>query len=316
MAKDGKAKNNETVRQLRQKYGAVAMDNAVRLHPDEDLYEMMEWRDDMDPHYAKLWLNWTYGGLYTRTILSDRVRILVVIGQCVALGELEELPVHIRSALAHKATPREVLEVILQLTVYIGYQRIIRAARIFRAVVTKLGRLNEVKKTQLPLDGTDSQRTLESDRSTWRASEAEFPRREELMKKYGWRGIGSGLRLQPTHHPQSVELLDRVDQHFTKSWLDWVYAGMYTRGILDDKTRELIVVGELLVLGETAQIENHMRAALMHGITPREVLEVVLHSTIYIGMPSMTRVVRSLVRILEEQGRMAELTDTQLPVPD
>ncbi|MDO8596647.1 MAG: carboxymuconolactone decarboxylase family protein [Sulfuricaulis sp.] len=291
------------------------MDNAARLHPDEDLYEMMEWRDDMDPHYAKLWLDWTYGGLYTRTILSDRVRILVVIGQCVALGELEELPVHIRSALAHKATPREVLEVILQLTVYIGYQRVIRAARIFREVVTKLGRMDEVKTTQLPLDGTNSQRTLESDRATWRVSEAEFPRREELMKKYGWRGIGSGLRLMRTYHPQSVELLDRVDQHFTKAWLDWVYAEMFTRGILDDKTRQLIVVGEVMVLGETAQIENHMRAALMQGATPREVLEVVLHSTIYIGMPSMTRMIRSLVRILEEQGRMAEVTETQLPVP-
>ncbi len=119
MAKHGKPKNDGRVGQLRQKYGAVAMDNAARLHPDEDVYEMMEWRDDMDPHYAKLWLDWTYGGLYTRTILSDRVRILVVIGQCIALDELEELPIHIRSALAHHATPREVLEVILQLTVYI-----------------------------------------------------------------------------------------------------------------------------------------------------------------------------------------------------
>ena len=308
------AKHEKRLKQLRQKYGVKAIDNAARLNPD-DFPELLEWRDEMDQHYAKLWLDYTYGGLFTRGILSDRVRILVVIGQCVALGELEELGTHIRSALVHKATPREVLEVILQLTVYIGYQRIIRAARVFREVITELGRMDEITKTQLPLDGRSSERSLERDRATWRVSDDQFPRREELMRKYGWQGIGSGLRLQPTHHVQSVERLDRVDQHFVKLWLDFVYGGMYTRGVLDDKTREFIVVGNLMVLGETAQIENHMRAALMHGATPREVLEVVLQSTIYIGMPSLTRAVASLERILEEQGRIAELTETQLPLP-
>jgi 4-carboxymuconolactone decarboxylase len=253
--------------------------------------------------------------MYARGVLSDRARLLVVIGQCVAIGELEELPVHIRSALAQRVPPREIFEVILQLTVYIGYQRINRAARIFRDVIKAAGRMDEITKTQLPLDGTDSQRTLESDRPTWGVSDEGFPRREELMKKYGWRGIGSGLRLQPTHHPVTVQLLDRVDQNFTKLWEDFVYAGMYTRNILDHKTRELIVVGELLVLGETAQIENHMRAALMHGATPREVMEVVLQSTIYIGMPAMTRNVRTAMKIIEEQGAISELEQNQLPLP-
>ena len=35
---------------------------------------------------------------------------------------------------------------------------------------------------------------------------------------------------------------------FAKLWLDYIYSGMYTRGILDDKTRVLCVVGELFVM--------------------------------------------------------------------
>jgi alkylhydroperoxidase/carboxymuconolactone decarboxylase family protein YurZ len=190
-----------------------------------------------------------------------------------------------------------------------------RAARLFREILVKQGRLEEITKTQLPLEGRAGERTMEQDRPTWGVSEEEFPRREELMKKYGWRAIGSGLRLQPTHHPKTLQQLDRLDPHFTKLWLDYVYGGMYTRRILDEKTRELVVIGELMVLGETAQIENHMRAALMQGVTPREVLEVILQSTIYIGMPSMTRVIGSLERILSEQGRSAELADAQPPLP-
>jgi 4-carboxymuconolactone decarboxylase len=302
------------VGQLKAKYGAAAIDNAARLNPS-DFLDLLEWRDDLDQHYTKLWLGWTYGGMWTRGVLEDRVRMLVTIGQCIGMNELDSLPIHIRSALACGAAPREILEVILQLNVYIGHQRIDRAARIFRDELKAAGRLDEVRSTQLPLEGRNAERTLESDRKTWNVSEDEFPRREELIGKYGWHGIGSGLRLQPTHHPQTLALLDQVDQNFCKLWLDWVYGGMYTRQVLDDRTRELVVVGELIVLGEAAQIQNHIRAALMLGVTPRQVLEVVLQSTVYIGMPSMTRNIRLLLGILEEQKRMEEVTQTQLPLP-
>ena len=308
------ADNKKRAEELKKKYGTDAIDNAAKLNPD-DFPELLEWRDELDQHYAKLWTDWTYGGMWQRRVLEDRVRMLVVIGQCIGMDELGELPTHIRGALASGAKPREIFEVILQLTVYIGYQRVNRAARIFREVLSAAGRLDEITKTQLPVEGRNSERSLETDRKTWNISEAQFPQREALVKKYSWEGIGTGLRLQPTHHPQTLLLLDRIDQHFCKTWLDWVYGGMYTRQILDDKTRELVVIGELMVLGEQAQIENHMRAALMLGTPPRHVLEVVLQSTIYIGMPSMTRNIRLLIGILEEQKRMDEITETQLPLP-
>ncbi len=308
------ANRNERIEQLKQKYGAKGIDNAARLHPDH-FPEMMEWRDEMDPHYAKLWLDYTYGGFYQRGVLTDRVRLLVVIAQCVAMDEMEELDIHIRSALLQGATPREVLEVLLQITVYLGNVKITRAARVFKRVITELGRMDEITKTQLPLDGRGSERSLERERSTWRVPDDRFPRREELMRKYGWQGISAGLRLQPTHHAQIVQRLDRIDQHFLKLWLDFIYAGMYVRGVLDDKTRILCVVGVCVVLDEMTQGENHIRAALMLGATPREILEVALQSTIYAGMPRCLRAAGILERILKEQGRMAELTETQLPLP-
>ena len=302
------------VEKLKAKYGAMPIENAMRLNP-HDFLEMMEWRDEMDQHYARIWLEWTYGGLFKRAVLSDRVRLLVLIGQCIGMNELHMLGSHIRAALGQGATPREVLEVIIQINVYIGYQRVERAVQIFREILAELGRMEEVTTTQLPLDGTRSNRTEEEDRATWRVSAEQFPRRDELVKKYGWEGVGSGLRLQPTHHVTTLEKLDRLDENFTKLWEDFVYGGMYTRGILDEKTRELIVVGELIVLNEPAQIENHMRAALMQGVSPRELLEVALQSTAHVGMPSMTRVVSILERIVGEQGRIAEITANQPPLP-
>ena len=308
------AQRDERMERLRQKYGARGIDNGVRLHP-EHFAEMLEWRDELDPHYAKLWLDYTYGGFYQRGVLTDRVRLLVLIAQCVALDEMEQLDIHIRSALAQGATPREVLEVLLQITVYLGSFEVTRAVRVFTKIINELGRMDEITKTQLPLDGRNSGRSLEEERPTWRVPDERFPRREELMRKYGWHGISAGLRLQPTHHAQTVQRLDRIDQNFLKLWLDFIYAGMYVRGILDDKTRILCVVGVCTAVDEMAQNENHIRAALTFGATPRELLEVILQTTIYAGMPRSLRAAAILERALEEQGRSAELTETQLPLP-
>jgi alkylhydroperoxidase/carboxymuconolactone decarboxylase family protein YurZ len=144
--------------------------------------------------------------------------------------------------------------------------------------------------------------------------EEKFPRREDFMKKYGWQGISAGLRLQPTHHVQTLTRLDRIDQNFLKRWLDFIYAGMYVRGVLDDKTRILCVIGVCVVLDEVTQGENHIKAALTFGATPREILEVAVQSTIYCGMPRSLRAIGILERVLEQQGRIDELAETQLPV--
>lgn len=304
----------DRIEQLRKRYGAKSIDNVVRLH-SEKCTEFLAWRDEMDPNFTKLWLDFTYGGLFTRRILSERTRLLVVIAQCIGLDEMGQLEAHARMALDNGATPREILEVILQMTVYLGYFRTQRAALVLHGLLKSLDRLDEITGTQIALDAHLAGRTLEKERPTWRVPEEQFPRREALMDKYGWEGISAGLRLQPTHHVQSVEGQDRVDQNFLKLWLDFIYAGMYSRGVIDDKTRVLCMVGVCIALDEMPQNENHIRAALFLGNSPREVLEVCLQSTVYCGMPRSLRAMRMLEGALKEQGRLAELTDTQPPMP-
>ena len=292
---------------LKQKYGAEIVDALARAHPDDAL-ALIAWADEIDPHYAKLWLTF-FAGMLGRGHLDERTRTLVVVGQFVAMNELEQLGAHIRSALAH-AGPAEVLEVILQAGVYLGYPRMVRATKVFTDVVTALGRMEEVRRARLPLEGRPPARTLDEERAGWQTPPERVAKREELLVRYGWERLAPGLRLQPTHHLESVERNDRVDAHFNRLWLDFIYAGMYSRGVLDDRTRILCIVGELACLGEVHQGENHIRNALTHGAQPREVLEVIFMSTIYSGMPRFVRFVGILERALEEQGRLEELRTT------
>jgi len=46
---------------------------------------------------------------------------------------------------------------------------------------------------------------------------------------------------------------------------------------------------------------------MLLGATAREVLEVIVHSTAYVGMPTTVGVVRVLERVAREENRLHEL---------
>lgn len=296
---------DETARieRLRERYGAALIDEGLKQHPTGFL-DHIEWSDELDPHYTRLWLEFTYGGVFRRGVLDERTRTLIVVGQFVTLDELDELPVHIRAALDAGWAPREVLEVILHTTVYLGYSRTRRAAAVFRRVMVELGLLEQVIASAPPPEGNGRPRDLERERRQWLD---DYPEREGLLERYGWERLSPGLMLQPFHHRHTVERVDRVDTDYTRRWLECVYAGMYMRGVIDERTRILCIIGNLFVAGDVDQAQNHMRGVLHHGATPQEILEVILQSTIYAGMPRFIRFIAALERVLEAEGRLDEL---------
>jgi hypothetical protein len=83
---------------------------------------------------------------------------------------------------------------------------------------------------------------------------------------------------------------------------------MYMRGVLDERTRILCIIGELFVAGDVDQARNHMRGVLHHGVRPREILEVILQSTDlrrHASVHPLHR--RELEQVLETEGRLDEL---------
>jgi 4-carboxymuconolactone decarboxylase len=302
------ATNQERIARLKQKYDPAAIDNGLRLRPDDFLDEV-EWRDAIDQHYTRSWLAFTYGGLFTRGNLDERTRLLVSIAQFLAMGEMEEFERQIPGALAAGATPREVLEIVLQSTVYIGYVKASRGAKLCVKVIERLGRLDEITNTQLPLEGRMSERSLEAERTQWAPAKSpdETAWRERILEKYGWKGVSTRIRTQNHQSNETINNYDRIDPHYLQLWFDFIYGEMYPRGIIDDRTRLLMMVGICLALNEPVQLENHIRGAMLHGATAREVLEVCVQSTAYCGMPTTVQVVRVVERIAKEQNRAGEL---------
>ena len=130
----------------------------------------------------------------------------------------------------------------------------------------------------------------------------------ELQARYNRKALETGQRLQGEFFLRLVDEFDQLDQDWTERWLTWIYDGMYNRGVLDDRTRVLIIIGECCVSDEQVQLPNHIRSAMRAGATPVEIQEVILQSAIYAGMPKMIKSMRTFRALMKDLGIMP-LTD-------
>ena len=76
----------------------------------------------------------------------------------------------------------------------------------------------------------------------------------------------------------------------TQAWgLTWARPG------LPHRTRSMLNIAFLVALDKPGELELHVTAALRNGVTPDEVMEILIQSAIYCGVPaalSGTRVAR------------------------
>lgn len=292
--------------ELKNKYGAHAIENGQRLQP-KSFARKLALRDKFDQHFTKAWIEFVIEGFGDRKALDDRTRFLVLIGQFTMAKSAEALEDSIRAALAVPVPAREVLEIILQCAIYGGNTVVDPALDVFAAVAEELGLMEELKKSQLPIEGYNLTRKKDEEQASWHADDVADPRRDKLMAKHSWLGISTGLRLRPKHHLNILDYLDTLDEDFADLWVNFAYRDMYSRWIVDDKTRLLCMVGDCMAVGETTQARAHMRGSMRVGAKPREVMEVILQSCQNFGMPTMLRGLGVFVKIMTEDGRLDEI---------
>lgn len=74
------------------------------------------------PEFANYLLEYPFGDIYSRTGLGLREREIAVVAALCAMGNAApQLRVHIHAALHVGCTPREILEVVMQMSVYAGF---------------------------------------------------------------------------------------------------------------------------------------------------------------------------------------------------
>jgi 4-carboxymuconolactone decarboxylase len=75
---------------------------------------------------------------------------------------------------------------------------------------------------------------------------------------------------------------------------------VWCREGLDFKTRSLITLSMLTALGHTQELKGHVRGAINNGATIDEIREVLLHATVYCGVPLAVDAFRAAQEVLKE----------------
>lgn len=78
---------------------------------------------------------------------------------------------------------------------------------------------------------------------------------------------------------------------------------VWNRPGLDLKTRSMITLSMLTALGRSHEIKGHVRGALNNGVSIEEIREVLLHATVYCGVPLAIDAFRAAQEVLAELAK-------------
>ena len=86
-----------------------------------------------------------------------------------------------------------------------------------------------------------------------------------------------------------------IQQYITRN----AWGDVWQREGLDLKTRSLVTVAMLTALGKQHELKGHVRGALNNGATVAEIQEVLLHASIYCGLPAAVEAFRTAAEVVD-----------------
>ena len=84
----------------------------------------------------------------------------------------------------------------------------------------------------------------------------------------------------------------------------YAWGEVWSRPGLDRRTRSCVTLGVLVALRCEEELALHVRAALRNGLTAEEIREVLLHTTVYAGVPAANTAFAIAQRVLREEGAL------------
>ena len=91
---------------------------------------------------------------------------------------------------------------------------------------------------------------------------------------------------------------------FTQPFQDFItetaWGTIWARDGIDRRSRSMITLAVLTALGREHEIAMHVRAALRNGLTREEIGEVLLHTSVYAGVPAANRAFAIAQEVFEE----------------
>ena len=228
-----------------------------------------------DPEFMQILQGYIFGDVCFTGSLDNRMRELVTVTVLTTLSTLPQLKAHVQASLNAGCTPVEIREAVYQCAPFIGFPKTLNAISTMNEVFAGNG-------IELPLP---SQKTL-----TGESEEERFQRGLEIQAPLYGTEIADRYTWLPGEFAQAVP----------RFLTELCFGDFNTRSGLDGKTRELLTVVLLAVLGGAElQVKSHVEGALRAGNTEEEVVCALVHASGYMGIPRLFNALNACRELLQ-----------------
>ncbi len=103
---------------------------------------------------------------------------------------------------------------------------------------------------------------------------------------------------------KSVANANDFTQAFQEITTEWCWGYAWSRPGLDKKTRSMLNLAMLTALNRAPELKLHVRGAITNGVSVDEIREILVHATIYCGVPAGLDAFKAANEVLTEMGKV------------
>jgi 4-carboxymuconolactone decarboxylase len=81
-----------------------------------------------------------------------------------------------------------------------------------------------------------------------------------------------------------------------------VFGAVWQRPGLDLRTRSIVTLAALTALTKPNQLKAHVQGALANGVTVEEIREIIMHTSLYAGIPTGVEAIAATKEVLGKLG--------------
>jgi 4-carboxymuconolactone decarboxylase len=112
--------------------------------------------------------------------------------------------------------------------------------------------------------------------------------------------------LGPVHAARTANSRTPFNADFQDFLMEYAWGAIWARPGLDRKTRSMLNLAMLTALNRPHEIKLHVRGAINNGVTVEEIKEVLIHATVYCGIPAGLDSFKAANEVLKEMGAFAK----------
>ncbi|WP_281884577.1 carboxymuconolactone decarboxylase family protein [Paenibacillus sp. YYML68] len=116
------------------------------------------------------------------------------------------------------------------------------------------------------------------------------------------RGMETLRKLSGGQGTDPLDSIKRFSPDFYHMIIEFGFGDVYSRTQLDLKQRNLLTLSSLITQGAEGQLPFHLNAALNVGLTPEEIVEVIMHCTAYAGFPKGCGALAVAMKFFQERN--------------